>query len=56
LTSRRPSGLVSHFGVEHPGPWWNRSFMENPTFIEASLSDVRETTLFMGVLVVEFLC
>jgi hypothetical protein len=47
---------VIHFGVDRPGPWWNESFMENPTFTEASLSDVRETTLFMGVLVVEFLC
>jgi hypothetical protein len=26
-------GMMIHFGVDHPGPWWNGSFMENPALI-----------------------
>jgi hypothetical protein len=39
-------------GVDRPGPWLIRSFMENPTFIAVSLSDVRVIMVIMHVLVV----
>jgi hypothetical protein len=44
------------FGVDCPSPWWIGSFMENPTFIGASLSDIRVIMAIMHVLVVELPC
>jgi hypothetical protein len=40
------------FGVDRPSPWWTGSFIENPTFIEPSLSDVKVSMVIMSVLVV----
>jgi hypothetical protein len=41
--------------VDRPGPWWTVSFMENPTFPRASLSNVRVIMEIMRILVEEFL-
>jgi hypothetical protein len=52
----RFSGLTICFGVGRPGPRHTGSSMENPAFIEVSLSDVRVIMAIMLVLVVELLC
>jgi hypothetical protein len=52
----KPPRLVICLSVDRPGPWWTGSFMENTTFIRASLSDVREIVTIMHVLVEELLC
>jgi hypothetical protein len=41
------------FGVDHSGPWWTRSFMENPVLIGESLSDARVIMVIMHVLMEE---
>jgi hypothetical protein len=43
-------------GVDRPGAWWTEPFMENPTLIRASLSDVSMIMVLMGILVVELQC
>jgi hypothetical protein len=37
----RPRGQVIYLCVGHPGPWYNRSFVENPVFTGVGLSDVK---------------
>jgi hypothetical protein len=49
-------GWMICFGVDRPGPRWTGCFMENPTLIGVSLSDVRVTMVIMHVLVVELQC
>jgi hypothetical protein len=44
------------FGVDRLGPSWTRFFMENPTLMEVSLTDVRVIVKIMRVLMVELLC
>jgi hypothetical protein len=44
------------FGVDRMGPYWTRSFMENPAFTGPSLSDITLMMVIMCVLVVELLC
>jgi hypothetical protein len=51
----KPPEWVICFGVDCLGPWWIGSFMENPAFIGASLSDVRAIMTIMCVLMVELL-
>jgi hypothetical protein len=43
-------------GVDRPGPWRAESFIENPTFIRVSLSDVKVIMLIMCAIVVELPC
>jgi hypothetical protein len=47
-------GWVIFLSIDHPGPWWTGSFMENSSFIEVGLSDVRVILAIMCVLVEEF--
>jgi hypothetical protein len=47
---------VINFSVDHSGPWWTGSFIENPALIERSLSDVRMIMTIMRVFMVELLC
>jgi hypothetical protein len=46
----RPPRLAVRFGVDHLDPWWTGSFLGNPAFIGATLSDVRG--IIMRVLMV----
>jgi hypothetical protein len=48
--------VATCLSVDRLGPWWTESFIENPTFTRASLSDVREIMVIMGVPVGELLC
>jgi hypothetical protein len=52
----RPSGWVIWFGVDHSGPWWTGSFIENPAFTGVTLSNVRVIMVIMRVPMVELLC
>jgi hypothetical protein len=52
----KPPGWAIYLGIDHPCPWWTRSFMENLTFTRASLSDVTEIMMIMCVLVEDLLC
>jgi hypothetical protein len=49
-------GRAMCFGVDRMGPYWTRSFMENPAFTGPSLSDITLMMVIMCVLVVELLC
>jgi hypothetical protein len=42
---------MGNLPIDHLGPWWTGSFMENPTYIGMSLSDVRVIMTIMRILV-----
>jgi hypothetical protein len=46
----RLSGRVIHFDIDHPGPVWTGSLVENP---QASLSSASVIMAFMRILMVE---
>jgi hypothetical protein len=48
-------GWAVYLSVDCPRPWWTGYFMENPTFIRASLSDIKVIMAIMHVLVEELL-
>jgi hypothetical protein len=51
--SAKHLGWMICFGVDCPHPSWTESYMENPAFIRASLSDVRAIMAIMRVRVEE---
>jgi hypothetical protein len=50
LGGAKAPGWVICLNVDRPGPWWTGSFMENPTFIGVSLSNVRVIVAILRVL------
>jgi hypothetical protein len=49
-------GQTICLGVNRLGPWWIKSFTENPDFTWVSLSDIRVIMVITWVLVEELLC
>jgi hypothetical protein len=52
----KPLGRAIRLDLDCLGPWWTGSFMENPAFTRASLSNVRDIMMIIHVLVEELLC
>jgi hypothetical protein len=46
----KPPGWAICLGVDRPGPWWTKSFMEKPAITRANFSDVRLIMAIMRVL------
>jgi hypothetical protein len=52
----KPMGQTICLGVNRLGPWWIKSFTENPDFTWVSLSDIRVIMVITWVLMEELLC